>query len=86
MRLVNLEDMKKKLVGTAERDVVPYSALLEASQGMGLVRSPDEAQVFARVLDDAGVVLIFRDKVYLHPDKVLSESRKLFVSLCFFLT
>lgn len=44
MRLVNLEDMKKKLVGTAERDVVPYSALLEASQGMGLVRSADEAQ------------------------------------------
>ncbi|KAF2617519.1 hypothetical protein F2Q68_00040561 [Brassica cretica] len=40
MRLVNLEDMKKKLVDL-----------------------PDEAHVFARVLDDAGVVLIFRDKV-----------------------
>ncbi|XP_013603405.1 PREDICTED: calcium uniporter protein 6, mitochondrial-like [Brassica oleracea var. oleracea] len=78
MRLVNLEDMKKKLVGTAERDVVPYSALLEASQGMGLVRSPDEAQVFARVLDDAGVVLIFRDKVYLHPDKVVDLIRRVF--------
>ncbi|KAF2589729.1 hypothetical protein F2Q70_00039861 [Brassica cretica] len=38
--LVNLEDMKKKLVDL-----------------------PDEAHVFARVLDDAGVVLIFRDKV-----------------------
>ncbi|KAF8110088.1 hypothetical protein N665_0088s0099 [Sinapis alba] len=70
MRLVNVEDMKKKLVGMSERDVVPYNALLEASQGMGLARSPDEAHVFARVLDDAGVVLIFRDKVYLHPDKV----------------
>ncbi|KAF3496085.1 hypothetical protein DY000_02054608 [Brassica cretica] len=78
MRLVNLEDMKKKLVGTAERDVVPYSALLEASQGMGLVRSPDEAHVFARVLDDAGVVLIFRDKVYLHPDKVVDLIRRVF--------
>ncbi|KAL0651104.1 hypothetical protein Bca4012_093795 [Brassica carinata] len=59
MRLVNLEDMKKKL-------------------GMGLVRSPDEAHVFARVLDDAGVVLIFRDKVYLHPDKVVDLIRRVF--------
>ncbi|KAJ0235922.1 Calcium uniporter protein 6 [Hirschfeldia incana] len=76
MRLLNLEDMKKKLVGTSERDVVPYSALLEASQGMGLARSPNEAHVFARVLDDARVVLIFRDKVYLHPDKVVDQIRR----------
>ena len=26
--------------------------------------------MFARILDEAGVVLLFRDKVYLHPDKV----------------
>lgn len=70
MRLVNVEDMKKKLIGMAEREVVSYSTLLEASQGMGIARSSDEAHVFARVLDDAGVILIFRDKVYLHPDKV----------------
>lgn len=70
MRLVNVDDMKKKLLGMADRDVVSYSTLLEASQGMGIARSPDEARVFARVLDDAGVVIIFRDKVYLHPDKV----------------
>ncbi|CAF2082227.1 unnamed protein product [Brassica rapa subsp. narinosa] len=76
MRLVNVEDMRKKLVGMSERDVVPYSALVEASQGMGLARSPDEAHVFARVLDDAGVVLIFRDKVYLHPDKVVDLIRR----------
>jgi hypothetical protein len=76
MRLVNVEDMKKKLVGVADRDVVSYSTLLEASQGMGIARSPDEAHVFARVLDDAGVVLIFRDKVYLHPDKVLIRTQK----------
>jgi hypothetical protein len=76
MRLVNVEDMKKKLVGVADRDVVSYSTLLEASQGMGIARSPDEAHVFARVLDDAGVVLIFRDKVYLHPDKVVDLIRR----------
>lgn len=70
MRLVNIDDMKMKLVGMAEKEVVSYTALLEASQGMGIARSLQEAQIFARVLDDAGVILIFRDKVYLHPDKV----------------
>ncbi|KAH0863680.1 hypothetical protein HID58_080891 [Brassica napus] len=46
--------------------------------------SPDEHEeeacrsVFARVLDDAGVVLIFRDKVYLHPDKVVDLIRRVF--------
>uniref|UniRef100_A0A1J3JIY6 Calcium uniporter protein 6, mitochondrial n=1 Tax=Noccaea caerulescens TaxID=107243 RepID=A0A1J3JIY6_NOCCA len=76
MRLVNVDDMKKKLLGMADRDVVSYSTLLEASQGMGIARSPDEASVFARVLDDAGVVIIFRDKVYLHPDKVVDLIRR----------
>ncbi|EOA36961.1 hypothetical protein CARUB_v10009897mg [Capsella rubella] len=76
MRLVNVEDMKKKLVGMADRDVVSYTSLLEASQGMGIARSPDEAHIFARVLDDAGVVLIFRDKVFLHPDKVVDLIRR----------
>ncbi|MCI15139.1 hypothetical protein A2U01_0036275, partial [Trifolium medium] len=28
------------------------------------------ASAFAKVLDEAGVILLFRDKVYLHPDKV----------------
>uniref|UniRef100_A0A1J3DSE2 Calcium uniporter protein 6, mitochondrial n=1 Tax=Noccaea caerulescens TaxID=107243 RepID=A0A1J3DSE2_NOCCA len=76
MRLVNVDDMKKKLLGMADRDVVSYSTLLEASQGMGIARSPDEASVFARVLDDAGVVIIFRDKVYLHPEKVVDLIRR----------
>jgi hypothetical protein len=29
-----------------------------------------EAETLARAMDDAGVVLLFRDKAYLHPDKV----------------
>ncbi|CAN8305742.1 unnamed protein product [Cochlearia groenlandica] len=76
MRLVNVEDMKKKLIGMSERDVVSYTDLLEASQEMGISRSLGEAHVFARVLDDAGVVLILRDKVYLHPHKVVDMIRK----------
>lgn len=70
MRLVNVDEMKKKLVGLADKEIVSYTALVDASQGLGIARSLDEAHAFARVLDDAGVILIFRDKVYLHPDKV----------------
>lgn len=70
MRLVNVVDMKKKLIGMGDKEMVTYNTLIEASQGLGIARSLDEAHAFARVLDDAGVILIFRDKVYLHPDKV----------------
>lgn len=70
MRLVNVDEMKKKLVGMADKEVVSYNTLVEASQSLGITRSLNEAHAFARVLDDAGVILIFRDKVYLHPDKV----------------
>lgn len=74
MRLVNVEEMKKKLIGMGDKDMVSYTTLVEASQGLGIARSLDEAHAFARVLDDAGVILIFRDKVYLHPDKVLRKN------------
>ncbi|KAK2972525.1 hypothetical protein RJ640_006591 [Escallonia rubra] len=34
-----------------------------------ILKDRDEAAAFARMLDEAGVVLLFRDKVYLRPDK-----------------
>lgn len=70
MRLVNVDALKLKL-GMEGKEVIGYSELLKACQGMGVARSLDEAAAFARVLDEAGVVLLFRDKVYLHPDKVV---------------
>jgi len=76
MRLVNVEDMKKKLIGMGDKEMVTYTTLIEASQGLGIARSLDEAHAFARVLDDAGVILIFRDKVYLHPHKVCEILQK----------
>uniref|UniRef100_A0A1J3KA05 Calcium uniporter protein 5, mitochondrial n=1 Tax=Noccaea caerulescens TaxID=107243 RepID=A0A1J3KA05_NOCCA len=76
MRLVNVDEMKKKLVGMADKEVVSYNTLVEASQSLGITRSLNEAHAFARVLDDAGVILIFRDKVYLHPGKVVDLIRK----------
>lgn len=69
MRLVNVEALKLKL-GTEGKEVIGYSELLEACESMGVAKTNDEAVAFARVLDEAGVILLFRDKVYLHPDKV----------------
>lgn len=71
MRLVDVEALKVKL-GTEGKEVISYRDLLQACRGYGVAKSDEEATVFARVLDDAGVVLLFRDKVYLHPDKVYS--------------
>ncbi|XP_010549155.1 PREDICTED: calcium uniporter protein 6, mitochondrial-like [Tarenaya hassleriana] len=76
MRLVNVEDLKKKLSAMADKEVIPYEALLEESQRIGISRSLDEAQTFARALDAAGVLLIFRGKVYLHPDRVVDLVRR----------
>ncbi|XP_039019722.1 calcium uniporter protein 6, mitochondrial-like [Hibiscus syriacus] len=75
MRLVNVESLKAKL-GIEGKEVVGYSELLKACESMGVARSLDEAIAFARVLDEAGIVLLFRDKVYLHPDKVLDLIRR----------
>ena len=39
---------------------------VEACESIGVTRSA----AFTQVLDKADVILLFRDKVYLHPDKV----------------
>ncbi|XP_061347981.1 calcium uniporter protein 5, mitochondrial-like [Gastrolobium bilobum] len=75
MRLVNVESLKKKL-GMDGKEVIPYCELLEACESMGVARNPEEATAFAKVLDEAGVILLFRDKVYLHPDKVVDLVRR----------
>ncbi|KAK7290315.1 hypothetical protein RIF29_04637 [Crotalaria pallida] len=75
MRLVNVESLKMKL-GTEGKEVIPYSELLQACESMGVSRNQEESAAFARILDEAGVVLLFRDKVYLHPDKVVDLVRR----------
>ncbi|XP_057789663.1 calcium uniporter protein 5, mitochondrial-like [Salvia miltiorrhiza] len=75
MRLANVEALKEKL-GKEDREVIPYDELLKVCRTMGVASTTDDAAAFARVLDDAGVVLLFRDKVYLHPDKVVDLVRK----------
>ncbi|KAF3454767.1 hypothetical protein FNV43_RR05215 [Rhamnella rubrinervis] len=75
MRLVNVEALKTKLCSD-EKEVISYCEFLEACESIGVARSQEEAAAFARVLDEAGVVLLFRDKVYLHPDQVAELIRK----------
>lgn len=69
MRLVNVESLKMKL-GMDGKEVISYNELIEACESMGVARNSEEAAAYAKVLDEAGVILLFRDKVYLHPDKV----------------
>ncbi|KAG6482829.1 hypothetical protein ZIOFF_059468 [Zingiber officinale] len=69
IRLANVEALKRKLESEGE-EVVGYAQLLEECEGMGVARSRNEAAAFVRALDEVGVVLLFRDKVYLRPDKV----------------
>lgn len=75
MRLVNVESLKRKLEIGGE-EVIGYNELLRVCEEMGVVKDIHEAKTFARVLDDAGVVVLFRDKVYLHPDKVVDLMKK----------
>lgn len=69
MRLANVEALREKL-RKEDKEVIPYDELVKICCTAGVVTTTDEAAAFARVLDDAGVVLLFRDRVYLHPDKV----------------
>lgn len=75
MRLVNVEALKRRL-GMETEEVIGYRDLLEACQGMGVARTDEEAAAFAKSMDEAGVILLFRDKVYLHPDKVVDLVRR----------
>lgn len=75
MRMVNVEELKLKLLNEG-KEAMGYSELLRTCESVGVAKSRDEAAAFARVLDEAGVVLIFRDKVYLYPDKVVDLVRR----------
>jgi hypothetical protein len=74
MRLANVEALKRRL---GDGEVIPYADLLRACQDAGAARTRAEAAALAGALDEAGVVLLFRDRVYLQPDKVSSHCRPL---------
>ena len=69
MSLVNVEVLKRKL-SMEGKEVIEYSELIQEFESMGIARSNEEATAFTQVLDEAGIILLFHDKVYLRPDKV----------------
>ncbi|XP_019227496.1 PREDICTED: calcium uniporter protein 6, mitochondrial-like isoform X2 [Nicotiana attenuata] len=75
MRLVNVEELKTRL-GMESKEVIGYSELLRVCENIGLAKTQGQAVAFAKVLDEAGVIWLFRDKVYLHPNKVVDEIRR----------
>ncbi|KAF8671274.1 hypothetical protein HU200_049983 [Digitaria exilis] len=85
VRLVGVEALKRRL-RDGQDEVVGYADLLDACVEAGAARTQAEAEALARAMDDAGVVLLFRDKAYLHPEKdfmerlFLSRQRKLYAA------
>ncbi|KAF8716825.1 hypothetical protein HU200_025922 [Digitaria exilis] len=73
MRLANVEALKRRL---GDGEVIPYADLLRACEEAGAARTRAEAAALAGALDEAGVVLLFRDRVYLQPDKIVDLVRK----------
>jgi hypothetical protein len=80
VRLVGVEALKRRLRDGRD-EVVGYDQLLDACVEAGAARTHAEAEALARALDHAGVVLLFRDKAYLHPEKVAFLERYITLSL-----
>ena len=66
---VHLASLKKRLWNDP-RDTISYEELLQLCQTVGMASDKEEASKMAHVFNDAGVVIMFRDKVHLHPEKV----------------
>uniref|UniRef100_A0A0D9XNK4 Calcium uniporter protein C-terminal domain-containing protein n=1 Tax=Leersia perrieri TaxID=77586 RepID=A0A0D9XNK4_9ORYZ len=75
VRLVGVETLKRRLRDGRD-EVVGYGELLDACVEAGAARTRRDAEALVRAMDDAGVVLLFRDKAYLHPEKVVDLVRR----------
>ncbi|KAK7372256.1 hypothetical protein VNO80_05631 [Phaseolus coccineus] len=75
MRWTSVESFKEKL-RLEGKEIIPYSEFLEECEKMGLARNAEEAAAFTQSLDDTSVILLFRNKVFLHPDKVLDPVKR----------
>lgn len=66
---VHLTSLKKKLRDDS-RDCISYQELLQMCRTAGMASDDQEAAQLARAFNQAGVVLTFRDRVHIHPEKV----------------
>ncbi|KAL2620527.1 hypothetical protein R1flu_000732 [Riccia fluitans] len=60
----------KKAIKADRRDSISYNELLDMCRGYGVATTDDQLRRYVRSLDETGVVLIFRENVYLHPERV----------------
>ncbi|KAF0919370.1 hypothetical protein E2562_029317 [Oryza meyeriana var. granulata] len=57
-------------------EVIGYGELLDACVEAGAPRTRCEAEALARAMDKAGGVLLFGDKAYLHPEKIMFQKKE----------
>ncbi|XP_044960527.1 uncharacterized protein LOC123411628 [Hordeum vulgare subsp. vulgare] len=74
VRLVGLEVLKRRL-RSREDEVVPYTEFLGACVDAGAAPTRGQAEALAGAMDQAGSVVLFRGKVYLHPEKIVDLVR-----------
>ncbi|KAL3681388.1 hypothetical protein R1sor_024344 [Riccia sorocarpa] len=60
----------KKALNDDRRDSISYDELLDMCKEYGVATTDDELRRYACSLDEAGDVLILRENVYLHPERV----------------
>uniref|UniRef100_J3NAX8 Calcium uniporter protein C-terminal domain-containing protein n=1 Tax=Oryza brachyantha TaxID=4533 RepID=J3NAX8_ORYBR len=75
VRLVGVEALKRRLRDGRD-EVVGYGELLDTCVDAGAARTRRDAEALLRALAGAGAGLLFRDKAYLHPEKVVDLVRR----------
>ncbi|KAM0931816.1 hypothetical protein ACQ4PT_000101 [Festuca glaucescens] len=74
VRLVGVELLKRRLRDSPD-EVVGHGEFLDACVEAGAARTRGQAEELARAMDQSGSVVLFRGKVYLHPEKVVDLVR-----------
>lgn len=69
LKLIKVDDFKKHLLSTGNH-CMPLEEVLKLCKQTGTATTDAEAENVAKSLDEAGVILIFRKKVFLEPEKV----------------
>lgn len=66
---VHIASLKKRLRDDP-RDTISYEELLEICKTVGMASNDEEAKKMSNDFDRSGVVLTFRSRVHVHPEKV----------------
>ncbi|XP_044440939.1 calcium uniporter protein 5, mitochondrial [Triticum aestivum] len=74
VRLVGLEVLKRRLQNR-EDEVVTYREFLDACVEAGAAPTHGQAEALAGAMDQSGSIVLFRGKVYLHPEKIVDLVR-----------